>query len=638
MWDYSFAVSSLLVITIIVMLYFSLPRLKVRMNRMFLILLMTECLVVVLSVSSSYVDNDYQSFPMALVHFLNAGFFACFYFRSFVFFAFLASVMRMHWVLSARLRLLLRVPYIACVALAITSPYTDLVYYFDESGFVAGPLYNILYLLTGIYLLLSYIFMVVYRQNLKRKRHWYCLVLYQLILTAGIIIRKAVPQMVLFDTFCVMAIIVVYLTFQNPEFYLERRTSVFNSNALTDYLEEKRGRAVYRVIGLIVHNYRYMKDIYGGNQMKTAIEQISEFLFNAFRNSSVFYIGNGRFVILTPVDQSVGEVLKILDERFEKAWYSEDNRMYLRASYVQMEFDQKVPDTDLILSSIENTMEEADRLAGKGALVITQDVLNQQLNERLIRQDLERATNNNAVEVYLQPLVEADSGEIIGAEALARIRNAEGELIPPGLFIPIAEENGKINELGEQVFEKTCRFIKENQLEKYGIRWINVNVSPVQFMRADLPDRYTDILEKYRIDSRMIRLEITEKSIADDNYLKNQILGMRKKGFFFVLDDYGTGYSNMTRVKKYPVENVKMDMSLIWDYCKEPDEILPNAIATFKHMKFTITAEGVETAEMVEKMKAIGCDYLQGYFFMPPVSMDDFLRVLKERKGAASQK
>jgi EAL domain-containing protein (putative c-di-GMP-specific phosphodiesterase class I) len=196
--------------------------------------------------------------------------------------------------------------------------------------------------------------------------------------------------------------------------------------------------------------------------------------------------------------------------------------------------------------------------------------------------------------------------------------------VPPKAFIGIAERNGKIIEMGEQVFEKTCRFIHEHDLISSGIEWINVNLSPIQFLRDDLADRFAEIARKYNVDPGIVHLEITEESMIDDIFLQKQMAAMTEKGFKFALDDYGTGYSNLNRLKRCPFSNIKLDMSVVWDYCRAPDEILPTMIKAFKQMNFEITAEGIENEQMAEAMKGIGCDYLQGYYYSKPLPMMDY--------------
>jgi EAL domain-containing protein (putative c-di-GMP-specific phosphodiesterase class I) len=150
----------------------------------------------------------------------------------------------------------------------------------------------------------------------------------------------------------------------------------------------------------------------------------------------------------------------------------------------------------------------------------------------------------------------------------------------------------------------------------------------------DLNERFTSILKKFKIPARMVHLEITEESMIDYALLQKQIQAMKKSGFQFVLDDYGSGYSNVTRLKRCPFVNVKLDMEVVWDYFREQDKILPTLVQTFKQMNFTVTAEGIENEDMAEAMKKIGCDYLQGFYFAKPLPADEFLIKYSANQGA----
>jgi EAL domain-containing protein (putative c-di-GMP-specific phosphodiesterase class I) len=120
--------------------------------------------------------------------------------------------------------------------------------------------------------------------------------------------------------------------------------------------------------------------------------------------------------------------------------------------------------------------------------------------------------------------------------------------------------------------------------------------------------------------------------MADEFMMEKQISSLTGSGFRFVLDDYGIGYSNVSRLRKTPFINIKLDKSLVWDYCKAPSEILPVEIDAFKKCGFEITAEGIENADMAKKMRDIGCNYLQGYFYSKPVPFDEFIKYAKEQK------
>ena len=281
---------------------------------------------------------------------------------------------------------------------------------------------------------------------------------------------------------------------------------------------------------------------------------------------------------------------------------------------------------DEIINTIGLMLEKADQLGSDFNILADESALQDYEDRIYVKRALENAIDQDAVEIFLQPLIEADSGKLIGAEALARIRDSEGRIIPPGAFIPVAEKNGRINQLGEQVFEKVCRFICNNNIEEMGMKYINVNLSPIQFMRPDLGDRFATIVRRYGIKPDQIHLEITEEAIIDEQMMEKQVRLMQKNGFRFVLDDYGKGYSNLMRIKKTSFVTIKIDMEIVWDYCNSMDAVLPMMISAFKSLGLSITAEGIETEEMANKMRAIGCDYLQGMLFSAPVSVNSFLK------------
>ena len=227
--------------------------------------------------------------------------------------------------------------------------------------------------------------------------------------------------------------------------------------------------------------------------------------------------------------------------------------------------------------------------------------------------------------MFLQPLVDSRTRKVVSAEALARIRDEEGELLSPAVFIPIAEHNGQINRLGEQVLEKTCRFIQEEDMERLGLSWINVNLSPIQCMRRNLSQELAQILQRYQVEADRVHLEITEESMIDLSQLQRQIQALQEEGFQFALDDYGSGYSNLVNVKRVFFVNIKLDMELVRDYFAHRDALLPAVVQAFKAMDYSITAEGIESAEMADALTEIGCDYLQGYYFSRPLPMKEFV-------------
>ncbi|MCR5823125.1 MAG: EAL domain-containing protein [Lachnospiraceae bacterium] len=625
MWSFSFVVPTLLILLIILLFFFSLPRLSIKRNRYFVEMIIAETVTIISDISSSYADNHYELFSVKILYLLNLLYFVVFFTRSFIMYKFTVGILGVTMGASKAVRFIIRIPYYFCVMMSVLSFFDDLVFYVDATGYHGGKLYNILYYCAFFYVLLSFLAVSHFRKRLARRRERYSMLLYNAIIMAGIVIRLLLPRYLLMDTFVLMAVLVVYLAFENPEYYLELRSIVFNSRALREYLEEHTGREDCRCLGIVVRKYHEMRDIYGASRTDEALNMIGRYIVQLCSGKKVFYCRKGRFIVLGDGENNYGTICRDMMERFREAWKSRDMEIYLDVRFAIIELSDKVGSADVILNTMAKGLEEADRSDSEMPVMITEKDLVSTEREMSIKRCLENAIDEDGIELFLQPLVDAETGKVIGAEALSRLRDGNGELIAPGSFIGIAEKNGRINELGDQMFEKTCRFIKDNDIEKMGIKWLNVNLSPIQFMQKGLADRYAAVTKKYGIDPEMIHLEITEESLIDETFMNRQVKAFNDNGFKFVLDDYGTGYSNLARLKKCPFINVKLDISLVRDYCKQPDEILPMMIGAFKNMGFGITSEGVEDDEMAALMRKIGCDYLQGYYYSKPIPVDEFV-------------
>ncbi len=635
MWYYGFAVPSLLLLCIILCFYLSLPRLSIRVNKFFLYILILESMVIVMDILSSHVDSNISNMPLWVVHLANVFYFVLFFLRAEAFFSFTSCVFCHGIEAIGRLKqILLLMPCFISIFITFMTPWTGYIYGIENDKYVKGPLYNILYFVFGFYLACAFFIMFRYHKNVVKRRYFYAMFTSGVVLTLGIVLRYLFPQYLVLDTFCLMVILIIYLTFGNPEFFIESRGKVFNGKAFWNYMEENNGALSHKILLLVIKNYHEMREIYGGKQIDAGITMISRYVIRTFGNVTGFYYGDGRFILLGSDKIDYDNIMEKLRERFSYSWEGKDIELYLKEGFAFLDIGRSVDSMDTLLNAMMMAFDKAEKLESSDCFRMSDEQLKSVGETVEVKKSLERAVEEDRVEVFLQPIIEVSTDVAVGAEALCRIRDDSGKLIPPGKFIPIAEAGGKINQLGEQVFVKTCKFIRDNDLEKMGIKWINVNLSPVQFMKNDLADRYYSIAREYGVDPKTIRLEITEESLIDEGFLKKQVHAMQDKGFVFVLDDYGVGYSNLTRLKKISFVNVKLDMSVVRDYCKDPDEIIPGMVQAFKNMKFSVTAEGIEDKEMAEGMKNAGVNYFQGFYYSRPLPMDEFLNMYSRTGNA----
>ena len=622
--NYSFIIPSMLILLVIMGYYFFRPRLPIRLNRAFLAILVIDICTELFECISVRLDETWPSHSPVLLWVFTLLFFVFYFTRAYMFFVFTVSVLDAHTLIRSSLHVFAPIVYFPCVAIALSTPLTHWVFYI-ENGYRAGPDAWLLYFESGCYLLFSVIAVLRHLRELSA-HEIISLLAIQAVLLIGSIVRVLLPSFVVMNTFCLMAIIVIFISFLNPDLYLSERGHVYNLPAFKALLAEcSRRRLPCRVLGFAIQNYNEHREIFGGKQMDEALTRINRWLDETFPQLSAFYLGSGSFALVGKNRPDLEELRETLCARFAEPWKNSTGELRLSISCVEADMEVLDCPSDKLINTLMISLDELSRVSEPDASRSLTDSIDE-INRKLdIRRCLEKALEEDKLEVFLQPLIDCRNGKRIAAEALVRLRDDEGNLIRPDLFITMAEREGYIVRLGEQVLAKVCRFIRDNDMDALGVRWINVNLSPVQFMSRDIPARFAEILKKYGVSENRIHLEITEQSMIDFSLLRDQITGLHDNGFQFALDDYGSGYSNLSRVRQYPFTNIKIDMEVVRNYCRDHDLLLPALIQAFKKMNLSITAEGIETEEMADAMKEISCDYLQGYYYSRPVPMAEFL-------------
>ena len=626
MWDYSFILPDFIILFTFLVYYFSHPRLPIKLNRTFLFILIVNILTIVFDVSASWTLEHSGHFSPFFLRVINAVFFIFFIARIFCFFLFTEDVLDLrsrHWGLAPALK---HIVFILSELIAISNFFFDTIFSISEDCvYSRGAFYNVIYICAFYYILYGLLLCLFKLKKISRAR-FLAVLTFNFVLALGYVFRILFPNFLIMNLFSLVAIIIIFVTFENPIFYLSIKAKAFNKSALSAILKELGSKKNPLIIAFMIHNYNELREVYSAAQMDRGIELISQFLAKKYPKLLRFYLRDGKFALVGDDNFCSDKIRDEISTRFSQSWCAgSDVDIYLEVKFVQFDSKLDFGNYEKISNALVSALRESENFEAVNIMVNEETIKEIERNTQ-IKRAVEHAVENNSVEMFLQPLIDAKSYKLVGAEALARIRDENGNLIPPGLFIPIAEKNGRINSMGEQMFESACKFIHEHDIEKMGISWINVNLSPIQFLRPDLNKRFSQILEKYEVDSDKIHLEITEESMIDYALLQKQIQTMRLSGFQFVLDDYGSGYSNLSRLKRCPFINIKLDMEIVRDYFKEQDKILPTLVQTFKQMNFTVTAEGVETLEMVETMRGIGCDFLQGYYFSKPLPSHEFAK------------
>ena len=623
MYNFDFTVPSIMILMVFLGFFLFQPRLPVRQNRLFMGILVLEFLVIAFDVLSSWADMNYSDMSLTVVSLLNMGFFVFFLARIFWFFLYSVDLLGLLTRNRPARLVVFSLVFLVCELITLSSFWTGAVYRIDAGGYHRGPAYSLLYVCFFFYLALSLALTLVFRKRLSGgflASSLCCTA----VLVAGNVVRMLLPQYLVMNTFCLLAIFIIYLSFENPVRYTAP-DGAFNVQSLQKYLEEQIGSEGYRIVGIALSNFSDAQAVYGISQMDRGIVLISRYVRRRFPDDLFFTLRQGCFALVGPESMDFQAISEEIAERFRSPWQANGADLYLNVSFAHLSSASGLDSAEHVVESLLLALYELGARQTLDNAPIDLDNNEDFQRSLAVKRALDRAAEEHGIEVYYQPLIDAETGQLVAVEALSRLRDEQGNLVSPAEFIPLAEKNGQINRLGDQVVEHVCEFIHDHAADLPQLRWVNVNLSPVQCMDRTLANRFMEILRMYQVPSRWVHLEITEASMVDFSVLMEQMSELWKLGFSFALDDYGSGYSNMSRVKCFPFTNIKLDMSVVQAHCNDPDQVLPTFVDVFKEKGFTITAEGIETAEMAQIMREIGCDYLQGFYYSRPIPPEELL-------------
>ena len=264
------------------------------------------------------------------------------------------------------------------------------------------------------------------------------------------------------------------------------------------------------------------------------------------------------------------------------------------------------------------------------------DVLRDKLlREQAITESMETALAEGQFSVYLQPKYWLQDNTMAGAEALARWIHPELGFMNPGEFIPLFEKNGFITKLDRYVWEQTCKKLQQWRQEGYPDIPVSVNVSRADVYQEDLPETMSKLVAQYGVEPRQLHLELTESAYTEN---PNQIIAvvdeLRSRGFVIEMDDFGSGYSSLNMLNQVHFDILKLDMKFIQTETAKPGEmsIMRFVVNLAKWLNLSTVAEGVETKAQLERLRDVGCDYAQGYYFSRPLPIPEFEKLLAAEK------
>lgn len=397
----------------------------------------------------------------------------------------------------------------------------------------------------------------------------------------------------------------------------------------------RRSKNEVALLFLDLDNFKVVNDSLGHPTGDKLLKLLAERFAKRLREEdTIARIGGDEFVVLIEdvvTESTVADIAQALLDEIKEPIHFEGHELSVGASVGISIYPQNGENATDLIKNADAAMYLA-KDSGRNSFKFYTPKLTEEAQFRLrLEADLHVALQSDQIVPYYQPIVSVSDGRIVGAEALARWIGSEEEPLMPGRFIPVAEESGLIDEIAAVIFRQACKDLESWRLPDHQGFRLALNISPHQFRSIGLVDEISSKLGMYRIPVDRIELELTESILMQDT--EQSIMKIRQlseMGLTMTIDDFGTGYSSLAYLTRFPIDKLKIDRSFIQKMqAEDENEVIVSTIHAMAHnLDMQVTAEGVETALQLAKLRNLGCDYYQGYFFSRPVPANDFQRLL----------
>ena len=415
---------------------------------------------------------------------------------------------------------------------------------------------------------------------------------------------------------------------------IDQLTGIYNRKgfyAATEELFAKNPDTKYIIAYWNVKRFKVINELFGREAGDAILVRMAEMLREAYADVEGTYgrMESDNFAACFPADLLKGD--RSFVHSGDIVYVSEGTEYHFLACYGLYVVEDKSVSISSMVDRSRIAMDTVKDNYVKPYAYYSEAMRKSIVMEQMLMSECEAAVRENQFEVYYQPVCNALDGTIASAEGLVRWKHPVNGMISPGVFIPLFERNGFVTILDRYVWDKVCQMLRRRMDEGKDIVPISINVSRVDFYNQQLCEDIVKIVEKYGLDPKVLRLEVTESSYSDNpQCVMETVKRLQQKGFTIMMDDFGSGYSSLNTLKDLPVDILKIDMKFMNDLEKggRSAVILESIVRMTKWMRLKAVAEGVETEEELNFLKSVECNYIQGYYFYRPMPEKEFEELL----------
>ena len=471
--------------------------------------------------------------------------------------------------------------------------------------------------------------LIAFRKRMN-KRRWFAGMFWMVFLVAAAGIQFMNNELLIIGFASALGILIVFLRLENPESYIDRESGYFNDLAFNAYLGQcyTRGEKI-SLLTIRFANPHYLYERYYTDNINDFQKEFAKVL-DAAADGQVFKYQEWEYIVTFTRKVSLEKAAEKIEQTLDRDWIIENDIANVDLIYTEVPDSFIARDAGSMLEMMRAFRRDYTN-SSERHLIMDEEWAVGYRHEQEIEDMILSAIRDDRVIVYYQPIYSTAKKRFVSAEALVRIIDEEGHMIPPVAFIPVAEDTGLILEIGRIVFEKACRLMVEEKLYEKGIEYLEINLSAVQCMQIELAEEFIKIINEVGIDPTMVNLEITESmAIHSTDILLGNMEKMKSIGVQFSLDDFGTGFSNLDYLLELPIGIVKFDRKMTQAYFENAKRraVMGGVINMIKAAELEIVAEGVEEKHQLDELSRIDIDFIQGYYFSKPVPADEFVKLI----------
>ncbi|MCR5249827.1 MAG: EAL domain-containing protein [Lachnospiraceae bacterium] len=635
-YEAAFAIAALLITCQIVISYNNLNRVSNFPSRMFLVMVVNNGLTALTGVirwaALRYLDPCPGWIPMAcsMLYFITHTLVILFIFL------YILSTIKVWRELSWWVKCFILVPICITMLVILTNPFTQAIFYYYPDGvYHRGSGILIIYANFIYYLALTDFILIWYRRSFSAMRR----AIFLLILTIGTgsaIVQMFIPDISVEVCACSVCALILFLFVQNPKERIDGELNVLSSQAFSerikyDLLSGKR----FDIVGLLFPELSEIEHQYGADSSLALLHEIVSYLQSLGEHTRIFRVERNCLAlqIIRPLPGETEEVIRDIRRRFGESWAAGEKEVTTGVRILHMLLPRDTRD-DQLLTGVVNRFAKT----GKEERVMT--TLDFDLESigrrRKINGALIRAMENNNFELRYTPVYSQAVERIIAAEVSLRFFDEELGYVYDDELFRFAQRSGHVLQLGELIFEHTCRLIRREKLDEQGLSFLAVSLHPAMCLQYRLIDRLREIATYYEIEPGMICLMLSEYTVSTATQsFKQSVTELQKTGVRICLEDYGSGFTNISSIFEMPFSVLKINRSVIRAALKNDKAriTMDSTLKMARELDMMTMVEGIDDEAYFEMIRDMACDLAKGNFFYEQLVEDEFLRVIHMKAG-----